>query len=172
MCAENQVEYSSEEYDKLFKNHQEISKGQDASLIKALMQQNKYLLELKVPSEFDYELSEIKDAKIVALMDDDFNPVDQIKSEPAFYKGTFTVDKVADTFLMRPGSKGTVFINGFNLGRYWSIGPTETLYVPSAILKQGENEIVIFEQEKLSSLNISFSQEPNLGEIADKSVFA
>jgi beta-galactosidase len=102
----------------------------------------------------------------------DFNPVDQIKSEPAFYKGTFTVDKVADTFLMRPGSKGTVFINGFNLGRYWSIGPTETLYVPSAILKQGENEIVIFEQEKLSSLNISFSQEPNLGEIADKSVFA
>ena len=78
MCAENNVQYSSEEYDKLFKNHQEISKGQDASLIKALMQQNKYLLELKVPSEFDYELSEIKDAKIVALMDDDFNPVDQI----------------------------------------------------------------------------------------------
>ena len=36
-------------------------------------------------------------------------------------------------------------IYGFNLGRYWSEGPQKRLYVPSPLLKEGENEIVIFE---------------------------
>lgn len=31
-------------------------------------------------------------------------------------------------------------VNGFNLGRYWNVGPQRTLYVPAPVLKRGENE--------------------------------
>jgi len=40
-----------------------------------------------------------------------------------------------------------VFVNGINLGRYWSVGPQQTLYLPGCWLKQGKNEVVIFEQK-------------------------
>ena len=68
-------------------------------------------------------------------------------NEPSrFYKGSFTVDKCADTFLYLDNfKKGFVTVNGFNLGRYWEIGPQRSLYVPASILKEGENEIIVFE---------------------------
>ena len=37
--------------------------------------------------------------------------------------------------------KGVIFVNGFNLGRYWSIGPTVTYYLPGPLLKKGKNEV-------------------------------
>ena len=46
-------------------------------------------------------------------------------------------------------TKGFVVINGFNIGRYWEIGPQQTLYVPRSILNEGENEIVVFESDGL-----------------------
>ena len=70
--------------------------------------------------------------------------------EPSrFLRGTFRVDGVADTFLSLDGfTKGFVTVNGFNLGRYWKIGPQKTLYVPAAVLREGENEIVVFESDE------------------------
>ncbi len=51
-----------------------------------------------------------------------------------------------DTFLKLDNfTKGFVTINGFNIGRFWEIGPQKTLYVPVSILVDGENEIIIFE---------------------------
>ncbi|KAF2336667.1 glycoside hydrolase family 35 protein [Flavobacterium nitrogenifigens] len=68
--------------------------------------------------------------------------------QPALYQGTFNLAKKGDTFLdMRDWGKGIVFINGINIGRYWSVGPQQTLYVPGCWLKEGSNEIVIFEQK-------------------------
>ncbi|WP_394347146.1 hypothetical protein [Pedobacter frigidisoli] len=68
--------------------------------------------------------------------------------KPAVYQGSFTLTKTGDTFLdMRTWGKGIVFINGINIGRYWSVGPQQTLYVPGCWLKTGKNEIVIFEQK-------------------------
>jgi beta-galactosidase len=65
---------------------------------------------------------------------------------PAFYSGTFEVDQPADTFLRLPGwTKGVAYLNGFNLGRYWEIGPQQTLYIPAPLLKRGTNQLVIFE---------------------------
>jgi beta-galactosidase len=67
---------------------------------------------------------------------------------PALFRATFTVDEVADTFLNPKGLvKGVAFINGFNIGRYWTIGPQLTLYIPKYLLKVGQNELIIFEQE-------------------------
>ncbi|KAK8891262.1 Beta-galactosidase-1-like protein [Tritrichomonas musculus] len=67
---------------------------------------------------------------------------------PSFYKGYFNVDEVADTFLNPTGwVRGTVFVNGFNIGRYWTVGPQLTLYIPKYLLKQGQNEIIVFDYE-------------------------
>ena len=55
---------------------------------------------------------------------------------PALYRGTFQVPTPADTFLdMRGWNKGVVYVNGHNLGRYWKIGPQQTLFVPAPWLK-------------------------------------
>lgn len=72
--------------------------------------------------------------------------------EPAFYSGKFSIDKssqVKDTFIsFNNWGKGIVFINDFNLGRYWPLrGPQCNLYVPAPILKQGDNLLVILELE-------------------------
>jgi beta-galactosidase len=65
---------------------------------------------------------------------------------PCFYRGHFTLAKAGDTFLdVRPLGKGAVWINGHPLGRYWDIGPQQTLYVPGPWLKEGDNEIVVFD---------------------------
>ena len=64
---------------------------------------------------------------------------------PAFYQGHFDLQDVGDTFLDTRGwGKGAVWINGHPLGRFWNVGPQQTLYVPAPWLKRGTNEIVIF----------------------------
>lgn len=65
---------------------------------------------------------------------------------PAFYRGSFELQQTGDTFLdARNLGKGVVWVNGHNLGRFWSIGPQQTLYLPGAWLKSGRNEIVVFD---------------------------
>lgn len=66
--------------------------------------------------------------------------------QSAYYKGTFTLDKVGDTFFnMTNWSKGMVWVNGYAIGRFWEIGPQQTLYMPGCWLKKGENEIIILD---------------------------
>lgn len=91
---------------------------------------------------------------------------DGVPTEPTcFVKGTFKVDTVADTFLYLDNfKKGFVLINGFNIGRYWEIGPQKSLYVPASLLKEGENEIVIFESDGLKGERVvEFKDYPTLG---------
>ncbi|MEO6838710.1 MAG: beta-galactosidase [Ginsengibacter sp.] len=69
------------------------------------------------------------------------------KDQPVFYEGTFSLSKTGDTFLdMSKWGKGIVFVNGHNLGRYWNVGPQQTLYLPGCWLKKGDNKITVFEQ--------------------------
>ena len=57
----------------------------------------------------------------------------------------FTLSTTGDTFLDTRGwGKGTVVVNGHHLGRFWSIGPQQTLYVPGPWLRKGGNDIVVF----------------------------
>lgn len=86
------------------------------------------------------------------------------KKGPMFYRGTLTVHELADTFLELKGwEKGVVFINGFNIGRYFEIGPQKRLYVPAPILHEGENEIVIFELQEVKEPIVEFKDKPFLG---------
>ncbi len=78
----------------------------------------------------------------------DYKP-DTAQKGPIFAKGTFKAEPNVDTFLdMRDFGKGVAYVNGFNLGRYWSLGPQYTLYVPGELLKE-ENTVEIFEQYAL-----------------------
>ena len=89
-------------------------------------------------------------------------------SPASFHRGFFHLEDTGDTFLVRPGVKGLAWINGFNLGRYWNKGPTETLYVPAPVLKKGQNEMIVLELEKLDAPEVTFSPEPRLGSTEPK----
>lgn len=85
---------------------------------------------------------------------------------PAFYRFAFTVDDRADTFLDMSGwGKGCAILNGFNLGRFWSVGPQKRLYVPAPLLKVGTNTLVIFETEGVASGTVLFADTPDLGPV-------
>ena len=84
----------------------------------------------------------------------------------SFLKGTLNIDeKPCDTFLRLDGfTKGVVFVNGFNLGRYFNTaGPQKTLYVPAPMLKPGENEIIVFETDHSDRCTVTFLDKPDLG---------
>ncbi len=73
------------------------------------------------------------------------------QNTPTFLRGRFKAEILADSFVKLYGlTKGNVFINGFNLGRYWSeTTPDTPLYLPAPLLREGENEIVVFESTNI-----------------------
>lgn len=65
-----------------------------------------------------------------------------------YYRGYFNLKKkrLGDTFLnLEQFGKGQVYVNGHAVGRFWSIGPQQTLYVPGCWLKPGRNEVVVLD---------------------------
>jgi beta-galactosidase len=65
---------------------------------------------------------------------------------PRVWKSEFTVDTPGDTFLdVSNWGKGLVWVNGHNLGRYWNIGPQQTMYLPGPWMKKGVNEILVLD---------------------------
>ena len=74
------------------------------------------------------------------------------------------MDECADTFLDFGGwGKGCVFVNGFNIGRFWKIGPQKRLYIPAPLLNKGRNDIIIFETDGERVDYITLCNEPELG---------
>ncbi len=85
--------------------------------------------------------------------------------QAGFFKGSFQIDSPTDTFLRLDSfTKGFVVVNGFNIGRYWEIGPQKTLYVPASLLRAGENEIIVFESDTVKGeKSVFFTDTPDLG---------
>ncbi len=78
------------------------------------------------------------------------------KPAPAFYHGTFELETVGDTFLdMRGWGKGYVWVNGHNLGRYWRIGPQQSLFLPGPWLMKGKNEVVVLDLARTSHRSLT-----------------
>jgi beta-galactosidase len=95
----------------------------------------------------------------------DFRPSPDAAA-PAVHRGTFELTQTGDTFLdLRGWGKGIVFVNGHNLGRYWYIGPQQTLYCPGVWLKKGRNEIEVFEQLKDNVSNLAGVSVPILDQL-------
>ena len=95
------------------------------------------------------------------------NNKELMRSGPTIYHGNLDIltNHLADTYLDPTcWGKGIVFVNGFNLGRYWPlVGPQITLYVPKEILRTGKNDIVIIEYQKApTTSHITYNDTPYL----------
>ena len=88
---------------------------------------------------------------------------------PAFYRGHFDLASTGDTFLDTRGwSKGAVWINGHALGRFWNVGPQQTLYVPAPWLRTGANEVVVFAQGRPANMRLQGLRAPVLNELGSE----
>ena len=75
-----------------------------------------------------------------------------------FFTATLNLSKVADTYLDLSGwTKGVVWVNGNNLGRYWAIGPQYRLYCAASWLRPGRNQITVFDLHQTTTAPISFA---------------
>jgi len=72
-----------------------------------------------------------------------------------FFKGEFSLTETGDTYFdMRKYSRGIVYVNGHNLGRFWNVGPQQRLYCPEGWLKKGRNEIIVFDLLQLTAAEV------------------
>ena len=105
--------------------------------------------------------------EIYPLLLSDLSPLkftSAMKSAPAFHRGTFELLATGDTFLdLRGWGKGYVWVNGHNLGRYWRIGPQQTLFLPGPWLQQGRNEVIVLDLEDTSHRVLTGRREPAWG---------
>ncbi|CAL5869383.1 uncharacterized protein PFLUO_LOCUS3612 [Penicillium psychrofluorescens] len=86
-------------------------------------------------------------------------------SSPIFYTGTFDLSTVSDTWLELPGwTKGVIWVNGNNLGRYWTIGPQQSYYLPGVWMQKKHNVIQILNLEPTG-------QEGTVSGVTDRSWF-
>ncbi|KAA2261439.1 beta-galactosidase [Solihabitans fulvus] len=68
-----------------------------------------------------------------------------------FFRATVSLSTVGDTYLdLSNWTKGVVWVNGHNLGRYWEIGPQQRLYCPSSWLVEGDNQILVFDLHQVT----------------------
>ena len=83
------------------------------------------------------------------------------QEQPAFYAFDFEMKALKDTYLDLSGfGKGLAFVNGVNIGRFWNVGPTLSLYIPHSLLKEGHNRIIIFETEGEYEVSINLVNKP------------
>uniref|UniRef100_A0A8C8DMQ5 Si:dkey-224e22.2 n=1 Tax=Oryzias sinensis TaxID=183150 RepID=A0A8C8DMQ5_9TELE len=87
---------------------------------------------------------------------------------PGFVQARLNVDgSPRDTFIQMTGwGKGVVFVNGQNLGRYWFIGPQRFLYLPGHWLRSGENQIILFEEQRTNG-KVVFTENADHGKTID-----
>ena len=86
--------------------------------------------------------------------------------QPAFWRGAFHLEKPADTFLDTSKlGHGVLWVNGRNLGRYWNVGPQQTLFCPGAWLKPGKNEVIVLECLAPETMELTGLETPILNQL-------
>lgn len=106
-----------------------------------------------ITSKVSFAGAELKGWQMFSLPFDDISKVHGKSGSagdgPALKTAQFELSSPADTYFdLSDWGKGCVWINGHHLGRYWSVGPQQTIYVPAEWLKKGKNEVVVLELEK------------------------
>jgi len=88
---------------------------------------------------------------------------------PAYYRATFNLKETGDVFLdMETWGKGMVWVNGHAMGRFWEIGPQQTLYMPGCWLKKGANEIIVLDLKGPKQATIKGLKSPILDMLREK----
>ncbi|MDH6116788.1 beta-galactosidase [Kitasatospora sp. GAS204A] len=86
---------------------------------------------------------------------------------PVLRRAVLEVDRPADAFVLTEGhGKGLCWVNGFLLGRYWDIGPQQTLYLPGPLLRPGANELVLLELHGPRGAGLELVDEPVLDRLS------
>jgi len=118
---------------------------------------------------------ELKDWQMFSLPFNDINTIRRTSAAgrytqaPVILRGSFHLDGVGDAYLdMSKWGKGIVWVNGYNLGRYWNVGPQQTLYVPAEWLKPGNNAIVVLELIKPEQDVLRGIGKPLLSQLQEK----
>ncbi len=74
-----------------------------------------------------------------------------LKKPGVFFRGNFVLSRAggnlwSDTYIdFSNFTKGLIWVNGHNLGNYWNIGPQKRLFCPSTWMREGMNEIMVFD---------------------------
>ncbi len=103
------------------------------------------------------------------VADKKYMPTKKLPTMPAYYRATFTLDKTGDTFLdMSTWGKGMVWVNGRAMGRFWEIGPQQTLFMPGCWLQEGENEIIVLDLKGPQKATIKGIKTPILDVLREK----
>ena len=93
-------------------------------------------------------------------------PVGPATQQPKYYAASFNLKKTADTYLDMSGwGMGLVWVNGHCIGRFWNVGPQQTLFMPGCWLKKGENEIVVLDVTGPSSTSIRGLDKPVIDQL-------
>jgi beta-galactosidase len=87
---------------------------------------------------------------------------------PAFYRGTFALTELGDTYLdVRMLGKGSLWVNGNNAGRFWHIGPQYSLFIPREWLRLGTNEVIVFDLIERSERRLAGTTSPIFAPISE-----
>ena len=148
---ERQIDVLVENMGRVNYGHRLLTETQNKGIRQGLMKDLHFILKWK-----HYKL-DFKNLKTL-----DFTR-DWAPNQPAFYRFDFFMKTLYNGIyigLDRFG-KGVVFVNGHNIGRFWNVGPTLSLYIPKGFLKEGDNQVIIFETEGIYDNRINFNQKPN-----------
>lgn len=97
-----------------------------------------------IPDAYSDALRAFRTHQGLSLVPEWENTTDE--NRMGYYRGYFNLRKTGDTFLnMEAFGKGQVYVNGHPLGRFWHIGPQQTLYLPGCWLKKGRNEVIVLD---------------------------
>ena len=132
-----------------------------------------YLLKNKkgITSKVTFNSKELKGWQMYSMPFDNINALSfknavLKQNVPAIKKGSFDLQNIGDTYLdMSNWGKGSVWINGHHLGRYWEIGPQQTVYVPVEWLRKGKNEIAVLELLKPEQTILKAIDKPILSQL-------
>ena len=117
--------------------------GEAKGITGGLLHERQYLHEVRARGLRLDALDDIGDVPLQPLAGD---------GATGLYRGTVTVRGAGDARLELPGwTRGFAWVNGFNLGRYWSAGPQRSLYVPGPVLREGDNEVWLLECEEAAT---------------------
>lgn len=132
-----------------------------------------YLLENKkgITESVIFNNNELKGWQMFGMPFNDINKIKVkglkvVENQPVIRKGKLKLDKVGDTYFdFQKWGKGCVWVNGHNLGRYWAVGPQQTIYVPAEWLKKGDNEVIVLELNNTSQTELKGIAKPILDKL-------
>lgn len=107
------------------------------------------VIDNRTQTDWQMFVLDFKQNFIDSLKNEGWTPIGQY-SGPTFYRASLAINgSPHDTYLkMTKWTTSVVFVNGFNIGRHWNVGPAKTLYVAAPLLRTGDNEIIVFETQK------------------------